>query len=132
MYRAEKVHTENGPTWMIERDSLTTNTPTTAPQHPASGVPDAQQAAIQELASAIVRETGLATDSEEAGRRENDKARAELWRTLAFIDTALLAGIAATVAFLGLEKMARESIVLLVVSMATNLTGLTFALGALG
>jgi DNA-binding XRE family transcriptional regulator len=24
MYRAEKVHTENGPTWMIERESLTT------------------------------------------------------------------------------------------------------------
>ena len=24
MYRAEKIHTEGGPTWMIERESLTT------------------------------------------------------------------------------------------------------------
>ena len=31
MYRAEKFHTENGPTWMIERDSLTNNAPTSAP-----------------------------------------------------------------------------------------------------
>ena len=42
MYRAEKVPTENGPTWMIERDSLTTNAPTSAPQQGVSGVPVAQ------------------------------------------------------------------------------------------
>jgi len=38
MYRAEKVLAENGPTWMIERDSLTTNAPTAARQQDASGV----------------------------------------------------------------------------------------------
>jgi hypothetical protein len=32
MYSAEKVHTENWPTWMIERDSLINNAPTSASQ----------------------------------------------------------------------------------------------------
>jgi hypothetical protein len=63
MYRAEKVHTENGPTWMIERDSLTTNAPTSAPQQPTSGVSAAQQEAIQELARAIVRESGIGAET---------------------------------------------------------------------
>jgi hypothetical protein len=46
MYRAEKVHTENGPTWLIERDSLTTNAPTSASQQGVSRVPVLQQEAI--------------------------------------------------------------------------------------
>jgi hypothetical protein len=58
MYRAEKIHTENGPTWMIERDSLTTNAPTTAPQQGVSGVPVAQQEALQELVGRLSGRSG--------------------------------------------------------------------------
>jgi hypothetical protein len=97
MYRAEKVHTENGPTWMIERDSLSNNAPTSASQQAVSGVSAAQQEAIQELAKAIVREAGI---SGEEGLLEMERASAELFRTLAFLNTGLLAGVAATVAFL--------------------------------
>jgi hypothetical protein len=129
VYRAEKVLTENGPTWMIDRDSLTTNTPTTTSQQGVSGVPALQQEALQELARAIVREAGIAQDPEEAGRRENDKARADLWRTLAFLNTALLAGIATTVAFL--DQPVESSVVMLRVAVVTDLAGLTFALFAL-
>jgi excisionase family DNA binding protein len=53
VYDAEKVVTERGPRWMIDRDSLTTNTPQSAPQPP---VDMDQQEALQELARAIVRE----------------------------------------------------------------------------
>lgn len=59
MYRAEKILTENGPTWMIERDSLITNAPTSASQQPVGGVPAITQEALQELARAIVREAGI-------------------------------------------------------------------------
>src|ERR671915_1673953 len=40
------------------------------------------------------------SDLEEARRRENDKARVDLWRIMAFVHIALLAGIGATVGFL--------------------------------
>src|SRR5215218_4140343 len=92
MYRAEKVHTENGPTWMIERDSLTDNAPTSAPQQPASGVPPAslaQQAAIQELARAIVREAGITQDPEAQARLEGNKLAAEAARTLVIVSSGL-------------------------------------------
>src|SRR5215218_9010362 len=100
MYRAEKVHTENGPTWMIERDSLTDNAPTSAPQQPASGVPDAQQAAIQELARAIVREAGIAGDPEQEARLESSKMLAETAKTNVLLSSGALVGIAAMVGVL--------------------------------
>jgi len=124
MYRAEKVQTENGPTWMIERDSLTNNAPTSARQQGVGGVPALQQEALQELARAIVREAGIARDPEEAGRLENDKARAELFRTMAFLNTALLVGMGATVAFLPELR----SIWWLGLSLASNVTGISAAL----
>jgi len=127
MYRGEKVHTENGPTWMIDRNSLTNNAPTTAQQQGVGGMPALQQEAIQELASAIVREAGIARDPEQEARLENDKARVDLFRTMAFLNTALLAGMAATVAFL--QEMQHVS--LLVLSLVSNITGITFALGGL-
>jgi hypothetical protein len=78
MYKAEKVLTERGPTWMIDRDSLTTNATTSAPQQPVSGVPAIQQEALQELARQIVREAGLqAEDQQElAEQRERDERAA--------------------------------------------------------
>jgi hypothetical protein len=131
MYRAEKVLTENGPTWMIDRDSLTINTPTTARQQSVSAMPVLQQEALQELARQIVKEALITRDPEEGGRRENDKARAELWRTIALLYTALLAGIAATVAFFGVDQLVGATVVVLVASVVTNLSGLLFAFFAL-
>jgi hypothetical protein len=133
MYRAEKFHTENGPTWMIERDSLTNNAPTSARQQGVSGVPAAQQEAIQELAKAIVREAGIAREDvvrlenrEDVVRLENNlKAYAEFFRSLAFLNTALLAGIAATVAFL---PTLHQGIFWLLVSMGAVVVGTLLAL----
>jgi hypothetical protein len=122
MYRAEKFHTENGPTWMIERDSLTNNAPTSASQQAVSGVPVAQQEAIQELARSIVREAGISR--EDAGLLENDKAHAEFFRTIAFLNTALLASIAATAAFL--PKI--QYVLLLFWTVAINLIGIMASL----
>jgi hypothetical protein len=127
IYHAEKVHTENGLTWMIERDSLTNKTPTIARQQGVGGVPAIQQEALQELARAIVMESGIAQDPEREVRLENDKARADLFRTMAFLNTALLAGTAGTVAFL----QEPQHITLLVVSFLSNIVGITFALGGL-
>jgi hypothetical protein len=109
---------------MIERDSLTTSAPTSARQQGVSRVPVAQQEALQELARAIVREAGIARDPEQEARLENDKARAELFRTMVFLNTALLAGMAATVAFLP-ELL---HLWLLVVALVCNVSGITFAL----
>src|SRR5215208_370130 len=78
----------------------------------------------------MVREVRITpSDTEEAGRRENDKARRDLWRTIAFLNIALLAGIGATVPFL--DRPLPSSIHLLVVSVALNLSGLLLALFAL-
>jgi hypothetical protein len=72
MYDAEKVLTERGPTWMIDRDSLTTNAPTTERQQHVSGVPALQQEALQELARQIVKEAGLQQKSD-AGKRGRER-----------------------------------------------------------
>ena len=92
MYHAEKVHTENGPTWMIERDSLTDNAPTSAPQQPASGVSAAQEAAIQELARAIVREASVAkqSGSDQDAWVEGEKLLHDTVKTQALITAGLL------------------------------------------
>jgi hypothetical protein len=100
MYRAEKFHTENGPTWMIERDSLTTNAPTSASQQAVSGVLAAQQEAIQELARAIVREAGIARDSEQEAWLEGNKMAAEAAKALAIVGSGLLVGMAAVASVL--------------------------------
>jgi len=97
MYRAEKVLTENGPTWMIDRDSLTTNAPTSGPQQPVSGVPAIQQEALQELARQIVREAGIAQDPEREARLEGNKLAAEAAKTLVIVGSGLLVGMAAVV-----------------------------------
>jgi hypothetical protein len=97
MYRAEKVHTENGPTWMIERDSLTNKPPTSARQQGVGGMPAIQQEAIQALARAIVREAGIAQDPEQTALMEGNKQRAEVAKTLVIVSSGLLVGIAAVV-----------------------------------
>jgi hypothetical protein len=118
MYRAEKFHTENGPTWMIERDSLTNNAPTSASQQAVSGVPAVQQAALQELARQIVKEAGLVPDpeaeaakikAEAESKRKEDLMDAFKRHTQAYLDflkhmttlsgASIVAGIAALGAF---------------------------------
>jgi len=56
--------------------------------------------ALQALAREVAREAGLAQDPNDTALLQNDKARAELFRTLAFLNVGLLTGIVATVAFL--------------------------------
>jgi hypothetical protein len=68
------------------------------------------------------------SDPEEARRRENDKARVDLWRIIAFLNIALLAAIGATVGFL---DPLPSSNYLLVVSVALNLSALLLAFFAL-
>ena len=93
MYRAEKVHSENGPTWMIERDSLTTNAPTSASQQAISGVPAAQQEAIQELARAIVREAGLQRDPEIERAREDIQGKLDTLKHISTLDGATVVAL---------------------------------------
>jgi hypothetical protein len=84
---------------------------------------------LEELERQMGSEVGItSSDPEEAGRRENDRARVDLWRTIAFLDIALLAGIGATVGFL---DPLPSSIHLLEVSVALNLSGLLLAFFAL-
>jgi hypothetical protein len=84
---------------------------------------------LEELERQMGGEVGITpSDPEEARRRENDKARVDLWRIIAFLNIALLAGIGATVGFL---DPLPSSNYLLVVSVALNLSGLLLALFAL-
>jgi hypothetical protein len=109
IYRAEKFHTENGPTWMIERESLTTNAPTTARQQGVSGVPALQQEALQELARQIVRQSRLSSDPEqeavEKRREQFIEGGREYYKTMgaSFKDAATLSG-ATLVAFTVVTK----------------------------
>jgi len=100
IYRAEKVLTENGPKWMIDRDSLTTNAPASARQQPVSGVPAGQQEAIQELARAIVREAGIAQEPEAQATLEANKMAMEAAKTQILIGSGLLVGMTAVVGVL--------------------------------
>ena len=85
---------------------------------------------LEELERQLGGEVGITpSDPEEARRRENDKARVDLWRIIAFVNIALLAGIGATGAFL--DRPLPSSNYLLVVSVALNLSGLLLALFAL-
>jgi hypothetical protein len=94
MYHAEKVLTENAPTWMIERDRLTINAPTLARQQGVSGAPVVREEAVQQLAKQTVREAGIAQDPAEGQLLETDKAYLELFKALLLINnTALLAGL---------------------------------------
>jgi hypothetical protein len=97
MYSAEKVLTERGPTWMIDRDSLTTNAPTAARQRAVNDVPVSQQEAIQDLARAIVREAGIVQDPEAQARLEGNKLAAEAAKSLVLVASGLLVGMAAVV-----------------------------------
>jgi hypothetical protein len=83
-----------------------------------------------ELTSQIVREMGItSSDPEEAGRRENDKARVDLWRIIVLLNIALLAGIGSTRALL--DRSLPSVSYLHMVSVSLNLSALLLALFAL-
>jgi hypothetical protein len=124
MYRAEKVQTENGPTWMIERDSLTNNPTPSAGQQVVVSPNTISAEAIQELARAIVREAGSTHDpAEEAaerrqrqfieGGREHWKAQSDFFKHMA---TASGAGLVAVVAVIQLFAVGRSYEILYVIS----------------
>jgi hypothetical protein len=123
MYRAEKIHTENGPTWMIERDSLTNNPPTTSRQQPVGVVPAAQQEDTQELARAIVREAGIANDPEQEARIEATKLAAESAKTNVLLSTGALVGIGTLVGVLPSSDHTRWLVIAILLVSASVLVG---------
>jgi hypothetical protein len=123
-YRAEKFHTQNGPTWMIERDSLTTSAPTTARQQGVSGVPTAQQEAIQQLARAIVREAGLQRDPEIERTREDMHGKLDTLKHISTLDGATV------IALLLVQRTWELDQRLVAVTLGT--VGVSFLLAVLG
>ena len=84
---AEKVVTERGPTWMIDPDSLTTNTPTSDSQQLVGRVP---QEALTLLAREIVREAGIAREPEVDHAREGLKLIFEAAKTQALLTSGVI------------------------------------------
>src|SRR3712207_1592867 len=74
IYRAEKVLTERGPTWMIDRDSLTTNTPTNDSQQLVS---QRSMDFAQELIRPFVNELGEVREQLGAERARREQAERE-------------------------------------------------------
>jgi len=94
---------------MIDRDSLTTNTPPSARQQAVSVVPALQQAALQEMAKAIVKEAGLVPDPEAEAEKQRIEDLMDAYKrhTQAYLDalkhltTLSGASILAAVAIIG-------------------------------
>jgi hypothetical protein len=104
IYSAEKAVTERGETWMIDRDSWTTNTPSSDPQQLVSRAPALPAEALQVLAREVVREAGLAKDpdreAEREARLEANKLRMEAAKTQVLISSGLLLGMVAVAGIL--------------------------------
>jgi hypothetical protein len=88
-YKAEKVVTGRGPTWMIERNSLVTNTPpSTSQQAPLQRKPGAELQAtelVQELLRPFVEDLGRVREelgAERVRREQAEREREELRRQL--------------------------------------------------
>jgi hypothetical protein len=96
-YEAEKVVTERGPTWLIDPDSLTTNTPPSGSQQLVGRVPEE---ALTILARAIVREAGMQRDPEREAQLEANKLVAEAAKTHILLSSGALVGMAAVVGVL--------------------------------
>jgi hypothetical protein len=136
MYSAEKVHTERGPTWMIDRNSLQDNTPSRATQTTSVGVP---AEVVQQLAREIVREAGLAHDPEKEAAEERckDLVDASKRNLLALIDfhkhmtTLISASIVGEIAVTGAFRTDIKSFWIIYVSLgilgvALAISGISF------
>jgi hypothetical protein len=121
IYRAEKVVTERGPTWMIDRDSLTTNTPPNDSQQLVGRVP---AEALTMLAREIVRESGLQRDPQTEARRDGLKTYVDALKHFGTLSGAAAVGVAA------LHKSLDLAVVGTVVSLVT--LGLSFVIALAG
>jgi hypothetical protein len=89
-YNAQKVVTERGPTWMIDRNSLLTNTATNATQQVVSRVEGQDlERVLTELVSAIEG------DPERENRLEAVKLRVDTLKTQALITSGLIIAFSA-------------------------------------
>ena len=77
IYKADKVVTDKGPTWMLDRDSLITNTPTRGPQQAGEVVGSQNLAVVQELLRPFVEELGRAREDLGAERVRRERAERE-------------------------------------------------------
>jgi excisionase family DNA binding protein len=84
---AEKVVTERGPTWLIDPDSLITNTSPSDSQQLVGRVPEE---ALTILAREIVREAGLGQAPEEQRRLEVKKMDFERAKSQMFVLSGVL------------------------------------------
>jgi hypothetical protein len=76
-YKAEKVVTRRGPTWMIDRDSLVTNTPTSASQQGGGPIGAQNLAVVQELLRPFVEDLGRVREALGAERERRERAERE-------------------------------------------------------
>ena len=124
-YRAEKMVTERGPTWMIDRSSLIAETsPGTTSQQP---VRMDREEAIQALAREIVREAGLQRDPQQEVKLEANRFRVEAYKTQVTIGTGALVATGAVGSFVP----SPDSVIYLVLAFTCNLFSLLLAFGAM-
>ena len=91
-YVAEKVFTERGPTWMISRNSLVTNTPTSGSQHtPPQIVNKEALEVVQDLLRPFVEDLGRVREelgAERVRREQAERERDEVAARLAELGAA--------------------------------------------
>ena len=91
-YIAEKVFTERGPTWMISRNSLVTNTPTSGSQHPSPQIVNKEALeVVQDLLRPFVEDLGRVREelgAERVRREQAEREREELAAQLAELEAA--------------------------------------------
>ncbi len=91
-YIAEKVFTERGPTWMISRNSLVTNTPTSGSQPtPLQIVNKEALEVVQDLLRPFVEDLGRVREelgAERVRREQAEREREELAAQLAELEAA--------------------------------------------
>ncbi len=89
IYDAQKVVTENGPTWMLDRDSLIANTPTRDSQQSGEVVGSQNLAVVQELLRPFVEDLGRVREelgAERVRREQAERERDELAARLAALE----------------------------------------------
>jgi hypothetical protein len=142
VYQAEKVFTERGPTWMIDRDSLTTNALSSESQQLVGRVP---QEALTILAREIVKEAGLARNPEQEaaekrrqefieGVREYYKTQVDFFKHISTLSAATIVGFVAVAgAYLPRSELAERTLLgvrlylFLLLSLAVLFAGLVAA-----
>jgi hypothetical protein len=100
VYSAEKVLTERGETWMIDRASLIPSALPSDSQQAVGRASALTQGALQKLAREIVREAGIAQGPEHWARLEASKLWIETAKAQLLLSAGSLVGMAAVVGLL--------------------------------